>query len=131
MSDEQKAPGQFWFGFFAGGILGAFLIFILGTKEGKKLAKKLEEKAELVEEDLEQKIGKLEKKGQELLSEAEAMKDKVTTVIEDKKQSTSDELIKKMDETFSRIENIQKKGVALTEEVHKKFFKKDGKTLSS
>ncbi|KKS95984.1 MAG: hypothetical protein UV73_C0012G0012 [Candidatus Gottesmanbacteria bacterium GW2011_GWA2_43_14] len=36
-----------------------------------------------------------------------------------------------MDETFSRIEELQKKGMELTEDVHKRHFKKDGKTLAS
>lgn len=47
------------------------------------------------------------------------------------KKTVSDNLMTKMDETLTNIENIQKKGVALTEEVHRHYFKKNGKPLVS
>ena len=130
MKTENRAS-NFWFGFFIGGLVGAFIIFLLGTKEGKKLAEKIEEKAEFFEEDIEKKVGKLQKQGEDLLQNAQDMKDRVAKEIVDKKASASDALVSKMDKTLSKIVDIQKKGMSLTEEVHSKYFKKNGKTLTS
>lgn len=130
MKNENRAS-NFWFGFFIGGILGAFIIFLLGTKEGKKLAAKLDEKAELFEEDIEGKVGKLQKQGEDLLKQAQDVKDKVTKEFDDKKTAASSKLVDKMDKTLSKIEEVQKKGVVLTQDVHRRHFKKNGKTLSS
>lgn len=99
---EDKYHGNFWFGFFIGGLVGGFIIFLLGTREGKKLLTKLEEKGELFEEDLERKA-----------------------------TDTQASVINKMDQTLSKIEDIQKQGAALTSEIRHKYFKKNGKTLAS
>lgn len=128
---KDSKAGNFWFGFFIGGLLGAFIIFVLGTKEGKKLAEKIKEKGELAEEDLEKKVARLQKKGEDLIEEAKGVKEKVISKIDEKKEAASDTLISKMDEAFTRIADLQKKGVELTEEVHQKYFKKNGKPLSS
>lgn len=128
---EEKKGNHFWLGFFAGGLLGGFIIFILGTKEGKKLAEKLQEKGEMFEEDIEQKVAKLQKKGEDLIEEAKDVKKKMASRLEEKKEEASDALISKMDDAFTKITDLQKKGVALTSEVHQKYFKKNGKKLSS
>ena len=128
---HEKQGNFFWFGFFLGGLIGAFVIFILGTKEGKKLAEKLEEKGELFEEDIEEKVAKLQKKGEDLFKEAASVKKKVLKEIDEKKEEASDSLISKMDDAFTKITDLQKKGVELTEEVHQKYFKKNGKSLAS
>jgi len=130
MSEEHK-PNFFWFGFFIGGLVGAFVIFLLGTKEGKKLAEKLQEKGELFEEDIEEKVLKLQKKGEDLVNEANKVKKRMIRSIEEKKEEASDTLVSKMDEAFTKITDLQKKGVEITEEVHQKYFKKNGKTLAS
>src|SRR3989344_4619720 len=93
---HEKQGNFFWFGFFLGGLIGAFIIFILGTKEGKKLAEKLEEKGELFEEDLEEKVAKLQKKGEDLVAQANRVKENLKNRIEDTKSETSDTLISKM-----------------------------------
>ncbi|OGG26286.1 hypothetical protein A2960_04915 [Candidatus Gottesmanbacteria bacterium RIFCSPLOWO2_01_FULL_39_12b] len=131
MNENQGKGNYFWFGFFLGGLFGAFLIFVLGTKEGKKLTDELTEKVELYEEELEDKVSKLQKKGEELLQQAEAVKDSVVKEVEGRNQIASDALISKMDHSLSNIENIQKKGVELTQELHHRYFKKNGKSLTS
>lgn len=129
---ENKNKGNlFWMGFFLGGLFGAFIILLLGTREGKKFASRLLEKGELFEDDLEQKISQIEKKGEELLEHVENVKEKVVQEVEEGKQTVSDSLISRMDETLTKIENIQKKGAKLTEDVHKRFFRRNGKKLSA
>lgn len=128
---EGNSGKNFWFGFFIGGLVGGFVIFLLGTKEGKKLAAKLQDNAELFEDDLEEKVGKLQKRGEDLVNDARDLKDRVIEEVEDKKNSASEKLVSKMDDTLTRIEDIQKKGVELTREVHHKFFRKNGKKLAS
>ncbi|KKS45079.1 hypothetical protein A3J20_01065 [Candidatus Gottesmanbacteria bacterium RIFCSPLOWO2_02_FULL_42_29] len=131
MTNENSKPGNFWFGFFIGGLVGAFTIFLLGTKEGKRLAEKLREKGEEYEEGLEEKVAGLQKKGEEFLSEATRVKEKIVKEFDEKKKEATEDLVSKMDATFSRLEELQKKGIELTEDVHKRHFKKDGKPLAS
>ena len=131
MSSDSQKSGNFWLGFFVGGLAGAFIIFVLGTKKGKKLAEKLIEEVEEHEEGLEQKVSKLQKKGEAFFKEAESVKERISEEIDTKKQIVSDTLVSKMDEALTKIEDIQRKGVGLTEEVHHRYFKKDGKSLTS
>ncbi|MBM3282752.1 hypothetical protein FJY90_00725 [Candidatus Gottesmanbacteria bacterium] len=131
MNNESKGSLNFWFGFFLGGIVGAFVIFILGTKEGKKLVEKLVEKTELYEEELEQKVAKLQQHGENLLHEAQEVKNQVTQEVEKGRKTVSEALVSKMDKALTKIEDIQKKGVALTQEVHHHYFKRNGKPLVS
>ena len=126
---QKKIP--FWLGFILGGLFGAATIFLLGTKEGKKLAKKLLEKTEVFEEELEEKISKLEDSGQDFLKEAQAVKDRIVNDIDKEKKQISTVLASKMNQTLGKIEDIQKKGVELTKEVRHRYFKKNGKTLTS
>ena len=130
MSEDKKGD-HFLFGFFLGGLVGAFIIFLLGTKEGKKLAEKLHEKGEMFEEDLEEKVANLQKKGEDLVNEASQVRNNMIKRFEEKKESTSESLVSKMDEAFSKLTDLQKKGVEITEDVHQKYFKKNGKPLAS
>lgn len=131
MSENKNNSGNFWLGFFLGGLIGAFIIFLLGTKQGKKILEEIVEKAETYEEELEEKISELQKKGEDLLEEAQEVKERVVKEAETGKKAISDSLASKIDLTLSKIEDIQKKGVALTEEVHHHYFKKNGKKLTA
>lgn len=129
--NREKGGGNFWMGFFFGGLLGALLIMLFGTKEGKKIAAKLVQKSEFFEDELEEKIYALQEKGEALVTQAQEVKDRVTQEIEDGKKTVSQHLATKMDETLTKIEDIQKKGVSLTQDVHHHYFKKNGKKLVS
>lgn len=131
MSENKNNCGNFWLGFFLGGLIGAFIIFLLGTKQGKKILEEIVEKAETYEEELEEKVSKLQKKGEDLLQEAEEVKEKVIKEVTDGKKTVSEVLVSKLDQTLTNIENIQKRGAAITSEIHHHYFKKDGKKLSS
>lgn len=128
MNNEHKG-GKFWIGFFLGGIFGAVLIFLWGTKEGKKVAKKIIDQGEIFEEEIEEKIGKLQEKGEALLSEAQGVKDRVMREVEEGKKNVSEQLVVKMDKALSQLEDLQQKGVAVTQHVHRRYFKKNGKKL--
>lgn len=126
---ENKDSG-FWIGFFVGGFFGALLLVLLGTKEGKRLATRLLEHGEFLEEDLESKIRKLQEKGEELLSQAQNVKEEAIQKVENVKGEVTSDIAQKMDTALTRVEEIQQQGVGITQEVHR-FFKKDGKPLSS
>jgi len=130
MNNGKEQNGNFWFGFFFGGLIGAFIIFILGTREGKKLAKKLGDRVEDYEEDLEQKVAKLQRQGEDFLEQAKDVKARISEGLVDQKQEIAENIISKVDQTLTNIEEIQKKGVDLTEEIHNRYFKKNAKPLS-
>jgi gas vesicle protein len=130
MNKDQNG-GNFMIGFFLGGLVGGFIIFLMGTKEGKKIVERLIEKTEIYEEELEEKVEDLQKKGEDLLAQAQEVKEKLSSSIAGGKNKVSESLVTKMDEALTKIEDIQKKGVSLTEEVHKNYFKKNGRSLSS
>ena len=70
MSDERRGVDlQFLLGLFIGGLIGAFLIFFMGTKEGKKAKKLLEQKGEDTLDDLHDQIDALEQKGKEIVEQ--------------------------------------------------------------
>lgn len=129
--NNEKGNNSFWIGFFLGGLVGAFIVFLMGTKQGKKLAEQIFDEVEIYEEELEEKVAKLQKKGEELLEEAQNVKEKMVAEVENRKKIVSDTLVNKMDDALTKIENIQKKGVELTQEVHHNYFKRNGKKLSS
>lgn len=131
MNCNNHKGGKFWFGFFLGGLIGAFIIFILGTKEGKKLADKLLEQAEDYEEELEEKVEKLQQRGEALLAETEKVKEKITKEVETGKKAVSQALVSKMDQALTTIEDLGKKGVAITQDVHHRYFRRNGKSLTS
>ncbi|MBI3385584.1 YtxH domain-containing protein [Candidatus Gottesmanbacteria bacterium] len=90
MSDENHKDIKFWVGFFVGGLLGAIILFFLGTKEGKKTGRQLEEKGRDLFDDLLERLEEFEKKGKELITEGEVVKEQVMDVIEEKKEELTD-----------------------------------------
>lgn len=131
MNEHQCKGGNFWLGFFLGGLVGAFVLFLMGTKEGKKLLARFIEEAESYEEDLEEKVSNLQKKGEALLQEAQEVKNHVIENVEEGKKNISEMLISRLDQALTKIEDVQKQGATITEELHHRYFKKNGKTLAS
>lgn len=129
--NNEKGNNNFWVGFFLGGLVGAFIIFFMGTKQGKKLADQLIEDTEGYEEELEEKVAILQKKGEEFLKGAREVKNKVIKEVESGRKEVNERLVTRMDEALTIIEDIQKKGVELTEDVHHHYFKRNGKKLTS
>lgn len=128
--NNEKGNNHFWLGFMLGGIFGALIIFLLGTEKGKRLAKKIIEDSNLAGEDIEEKIDKLKTSGENIIREAEDVKEKVAKKV-DSKKGVSNRLISKMDEALTKIENIQKKGAEATRSVRHRYFKKKGRPLVS
>jgi gas vesicle protein len=135
MNNNHQGSGKFLIGFLFGGFLGTILIFLLGTKEGKQLADKILEKLESTEENLETKVSKLQNTGDkltgEIIKEAEIVKDKIISGLKQEKQTSHDKFVPKVEKVLSRFERLQKKGIKLTQDTRKKFFKKGGKILNS
>lgn len=99
--NNEKHDNRFWFGFFIGGLLGAILLFFMGTKEGKKTGKALEDK------------------GKDLLEE---FQDKVEE-IKEKKEDLTDSAVEKMDTALAQIEKLQEQSVETTKHIRQRFFK--------
>jgi len=124
MSDEHHGTDiKFLAGFFIGGLLGAATIFLLGTKEGKKYKKILENKGKDVIDDLEDEIEVLEQKGKELARHGEVVKEQVMEKLEDKSEELSESATKKLDSALAHIEEIQEHGRETTASIRKRLFK--------
>ena len=120
MNNEHK-DNRFWFGFFIGGLIGAAIIVLLGTKEGKKIKKLLEKKGKDVLEDLGEKVDDLKEKREELIEKGEVLKDQVVEQIIEKKEELTEVATEKLDETLSHIESIQQQGLQNTQKLHRAF----------
>lgn len=131
MTQNKETPNTFWIGFLLGGIIAGAAVFFVGTKRGKELLEDLLEKIEEHEEGLAETVDSLKEKSVALLEKTQEVKDAVTLQLEAKKEEVSQAVVSHIDTALSAIEDVQKQGVALTEEVHHKFFKKDGKPLTS
>lgn len=121
MSDNNNSDGKFLFGFFIGGLIGALIIFFLGTKEGKKTGKLLESKGRDLFDDLEEKLDELQEKGKELVRQGEAMKEKVLDSLDEKKDEVTEAAAEKIDMALAHIEKMQQQGAETTATLRKKF----------
>lgn len=121
MSDRHGPDGKFMMGFLIGGLVGAGVIFLLGTKEGKKVAKDIGKKGREVADDIHEKIEDLEVSGKELLKKSEEIKEQVVEQIEEKKEAITREASEKIDDTLAHIEAIQERGRQTTANIRKKF----------
>lgn len=120
MSDHNH-DGKFMFGFFLGGLIGALIIFFLGTKEGKKAEKLLESRGKDILDDLEDKLDELQKKGKDFVRQGEALKEQVMDTLEEKKEEMTDTAVEKIGTALERMEELQQKGVETTANLRKKF----------
>lgn len=118
---EHDHNGKFIFGFFLGGLIGALVIFFLGTKEGKKLEKKLELKGKDVLDELEEKLEEMEASGKELVKKGEAIKERVMDTLEEKKDEMSEATVEKIGSALEHIEKIQHQGAETTATLRKRF----------
>ena len=126
LMNEERHDNRFWFGFFIGGLIGAAIIVLLGTKEGKKIEKMLEKKGKDALEDLEEKVEDLKEKGEELIQKGEVIKDQVVEQIIEKKEELTEVATEKLDKTLSHIESLQQQGLHNTQKL-RRAFKNDPK----
>lgn len=113
--------GKFMAGFFLGGLIGAVILFFLGTKEGKKTGKLLEKKSQDLLDDLQDKLGELEEKGKDLAARGEEIKDQIVEKLEDKKEDLTQQAAEKLDDALSQIEDLNEKTLKTTANLRKVF----------
>ncbi|OGG11663.1 hypothetical protein A2Z00_01635 [Candidatus Gottesmanbacteria bacterium RBG_13_45_10] len=124
MSDEgNHGDLRFLMGLFLGGLIGALVIFFLGTKEGRKAGKLLEEKGKDVLDDVEGQLEELEQKGKEIVKQGEKLKDQVVNEIEEKKEVIAQSTAEKLDTALAHIEELQEHGRDTTADLRRRLFK--------
>lgn len=114
---------QFWVGFFIGGLLGAFIIYVIGTKQGKKTSKVIEKKSRDLIDELQDKLEVLEARGKELAKQGDSVKKQVTKQLESAKGDLTKEATEKLDKTLAKVEKLQEDGVKETKQIRKRIFK--------
>lgn len=122
MSDNHN-DNRFMIGFFIGGLIGAGLMFLMGTKEGKKIEKLIEKKGKETIDDLEEKVEELKEKGEELIKKGEVIKEQVMEQMEEKKEDLTEEATKRLDSALANVEHIQEKGLSTTATLRKRLFR--------
>ncbi len=121
MSEEHHANGKFMAGFFLGGLIGAILLFFMGTKEGKKAGKVLERKGQDILEDLESKLEDLEQKGRQVIKQGQEVKQDVLDTLAEKKDDMTDMATERLDDALAKIEDLQEKSRETTASIRKMF----------
>jgi gas vesicle protein len=121
MSDDHSHDGKFLFGFFIGGLIGALIIFFLGTKEGKKTGRMLERRGKDLLDDLEDRLDELKAQGRDLVREGEAIKERVMDTLEGKKEDIADSAVERIDSALAHLEELQHQGAETTAKVRKHF----------
>lgn len=121
MNDDHHSDFKFVSGIFVGGLVGALVVFFLGTKEGKRAGKMIQRKGEDILSDIEGKVGDLEEKGRELLERGEEIKEKVLAEIEERKEDFTEEAAKRLDTALAHVEKVQEKGLTSTSTLRKQF----------
>ena len=112
---------KFWFGFFFGGLIGAIILFFLGTKEGQKMGKKFHTSGEDLIGDIQDRLEDLKKKGRELAQQSEQLKSSVLETVDGKKEKLTEEVTGKIDTALAHIEEIQERGRNATASLRKAF----------
>ena len=130
MSEEKEIhihsgnqDASFWFGLFLGGLIGGVLIYLLGTKEGRKLSDELQGKGEGWLAEVEKKLHDLEKHGGSLVEKGEALKEHILDKAEGAKEHLSDDVVTKVDKALEHIEKLQERGRSTTSQIRKRLFK--------
>lgn len=123
MSEERNNNTKFIIGVVLGGIIGAIILFLMGTKEGKKTRKELEDKGRELLGDLHEKLEEIESQGKELAERGEKLKKHIEEEIEDKKEYLTEEASVRVDQVLAKVEAIQEKGLEGTTNLRKKLFK--------
>lgn len=119
--NNTRHDGKFLFGFFLGGLIGALIIFFLGTKEGKKIEKVLKKRGKDVLDELDEKLEELEASGKELLNKGERIKQDVLEALEERRDDLTDAAAERIDSALANFESMQTKGVTSTASLRKKF----------
>jgi len=119
--NDQRSDNRFLLGFFIGGLIGAVIIFFLGTKEGKKAGKLIEKKGRETLDDIEEKVGDLEEKGKELLAKGEEIKDQVVGQLKDTADDVTFDASKRIDSALEKLEDVQKDTLHTTASIRKHF----------
>ena len=107
MSEEQPRDLRFWVGFFIGGLLGAIVLFFMGTKEGKKTGKLLEGKGEDILDDIRNRLTSVVREGKQQ--------------IEEKKEVVVKSATESIDTALAHIEELQERGRQTTATLRKQF----------
>jgi gas vesicle protein len=126
MENNEQHHGtdiKFLAGFFIGGLLGAAIIFFIGTKEGKRAGKFFKQKGEEVVDALEDQVEELEQKGKELVKQGEEIKEQVMEKLDDKSEELTETATKKLDSALAHIEELQEHGLSTTTTLRKRLFK--------
>ncbi|MCJ7827764.1 YtxH domain-containing protein [Patescibacteria group bacterium] len=122
LADGQKGPN----GFALGVLMGAGLVFLFGTKEGRKIKDQLAKKGKEVAGDLPDFVDKLQDEGKKLAHRSKEVKEK----LEQKAQELAPEVSKKTQIALEHIEETQQRGRKAAKAVNKRFFTRKGKKLS-
>lgn len=131
MNETHEQNSHFWFGFFIGGIVGSIVLFLLGTREGKKLLERIEEKLEFLEEDLEQKLEEAQGKGDRFLKKAKSIHRKISHDLNKNKKELANKITESVDQTQEFVGDLQKQVEIKAHHINHRFFKKNGKILSA
>jgi gas vesicle protein len=124
MPENDRGNG-FISGLFFGGLVGAALVFLFGTKEGRKIKDQLTEKGKELINDLPQVVEDLEKQGQEFAQKAEEVK----KALEEKAKEFTPLAKEKIATSLSSIEEAQRRGRETAAKIRKRFFTKKGRKL--
>ena len=106
-------------------VLGAGLVFLFGTKEGRKIKDKLLEKGKEAVDDLPETVKKLQKEGEQFALRAVEVK----TQLESKLEEFSPQAKTKIRAALAKVEETQRRGRRAAQDARKRFFTRRGKKV--
>ena len=89
MNDEQQPSGGFFNGFVLGSLVGAALVFLHTTEEGKKIKQEITSRGKNALEDLPTIVKQLEKQGEEFARRTNKVKQELEKKAREFAQSES------------------------------------------
>lgn len=125
-SDYSEVRSEKPNGFALGFLLGAGLVFLLGTDEGRRLKKKLVQKGRQTIDDLPETVKKIQAEGEELVARTQAVKKQ----LEEKIDEITPKAKEQLKDALEHIEETQERGRRAAQAAKKRFFTRRGKKVA-
>lgn len=123
---NKRRGTSFSSGFVLGGLVGAVLVFLYGTEEGRKIKTILARKGKKWADDFPELVEDLEKKGEDFAQKINRVKKE----FEEGAKDLSKIAKKEVESSLGHIEKTQERGRSLVKSIQKRFFTRKGRKLS-
>lgn len=124
--DERVDQSHHSHGFALGVFVGAALVFLFGTEEGRRLKRQLTQRGRQLAEEMPSVVKKLQKEGEAFAHKAE----KIKQDLEEKLDTFTPRAKAEITHALEHIEKTQERGRQAASVAKKRFFTRRGRAIT-